>query len=61
MTITIKFTKVEDEMLKEPQKKDKSYKMGLEVKVKQTLIQTTNQFLNQITASMVPELPSNAR
>ena len=34
MTITIRFTKVEYEMLKELQKKDKRYKRGLETKVK---------------------------
>ena len=37
MTITIRLTKVEVEMLKELQKKDKRYKKGLEVKVKTTL------------------------
>ena len=34
MTITIRLTKVEYEMLKELQKKDKRYKKGLEKKVK---------------------------
>ena len=34
MTITIRLTKVEVEMLKELQKKDKRYKKGLEIKVK---------------------------
>ena len=34
MTITIRLTKVEVEMLKELQKKDKRYKRGLETKVK---------------------------
>tara|TARA_B100000683_G_scaffold158973_1_gene153362 strand:+ start:381 stop:509 length:129 start_codon:yes stop_codon:yes gene_type:complete len=34
MTITIRLTKVEYEMLKELQKKDKRYNRGLEVKVK---------------------------
>ena len=34
MTITIRLTKVELEMLKELQKKDKRYKRGLETKVK---------------------------
>ena len=34
MTITIRLTKVEVEMLKELQKKDKRYKRGLEDKVK---------------------------
>ena len=34
MTITIRLTKVEFEMLKELQKRDKRYKKGLEVKVK---------------------------
>ena len=34
MTITIRLTKVEFEMLKELQKKDKRYKKGLEEKVK---------------------------
>ncbi len=33
MTITIRLTKVEYEMLKELQKKDKRYKKGLEEKV----------------------------
>ena len=34
MTITTRLTKVEVEMLKELQKKDKRYKRGLESKVK---------------------------
>ena len=34
MTITIRLTKVEYEMLKELQKKDKKYKKGLEEKVR---------------------------
>lgn len=34
MTITIRLTKVEYEMLKELQKKDKRYKKGLEEKIK---------------------------
>ena len=34
MTINIRLTKVEVEMLKELQKRDKRYKKGLEVKVK---------------------------
>ena len=34
MTITIRQTKVEVEMLKELQKKDKRYKRGLETKIK---------------------------
>ena len=34
MNITIKLSKVEYEMLKELQKKDKRYKKGLEIKVK---------------------------
>ena len=34
MNIIIRLTKVEYEMLKELQKKDKRYKKGLEVKVK---------------------------
>ena len=34
MTITIRLTKVEYEMLKVLQKKDKRYKKGLDVKVK---------------------------
>lgn len=34
MNITIRLTKVEVEMLKELQKKDKRYKRGLEEKVK---------------------------
>ena len=34
MNITIRLTKVEFEMLKELQKRDKRYKKGLEVKVK---------------------------
>ena len=34
MTITIRLTRVEYEMLKELQKKDKRYKKGLEEKVK---------------------------
>ena len=34
MNVTIRLTKVEIEMLKELQKKDKRYKKGLETKVK---------------------------
>ena len=34
MTITIRLTKIEVEMLKELQKKDKRYKKGLEGKVR---------------------------
>jgi len=34
MNSTIRLTKVENEMLKELQKKDKRYKKGLEIKVK---------------------------
>jgi len=34
MTITIRLTKVEYEMLKELQKKDKRYKQGLDEKVR---------------------------
>ena len=34
MNITIRLTKVEYEMLKELQKRDKRYKKGMEVKVK---------------------------
>ena len=34
MSVTIRLTKVEIEMLKELQKKDKRYKKGLETKVK---------------------------
>ena len=37
MTITIRFTKVEVEMLKELQKKDKRYKKGLEEKIRSDL------------------------
>ena len=37
MNITIRLTKVEYEMLKELQKKDKRYKKGLEEKVKSDL------------------------
>ncbi len=37
MTITIRLTKVEVEMLKELQKKDKRYKSGIELKVKSEL------------------------
>ena len=37
MNITIRLTKVEYEMLKELQKKDKRYKKGLEVKVRADL------------------------
>ena len=38
MIITIRFTKVEVEMLKELQKKDKRYKKGLEEKVRSDLM-----------------------
>ena len=38
MNITIRLTKVEYEMLKEFQKKDKGYKKGLEKKVKQDIL-----------------------
>ena len=41
MYVTIRLTKVEVEMLKEHQKKDKRYKKGLEVKVKSDLSPTT--------------------
>ena len=37
MNITIRLTKVEVEMLKELQKKDKRYKKGLEEKIKKDL------------------------
>ena len=37
MTITIRLTKVEFEILKELQKKDKRYKKGLEEKIKSDL------------------------
>jgi len=37
MTITIRLTRVEYEMLKELQKKDKRYKKGLEEKVRSDL------------------------
>ena len=37
MNITIRLTKVEFEMLKELQKKDKRYKKGLEEKVKEEI------------------------
>ena len=37
MNITIRLTKVEYEMLKELQKKDKRYKQGIEEKVKSDL------------------------
>ena len=37
MNITIRLTKVEYEMLKELQKKDRRYKKGLEVKVRSDL------------------------
>jgi hypothetical protein len=33
MTITIRLTKIEYEMLKEPQKKDKRYQKGLQNKI----------------------------
>ena len=39
MTITIRLTKVEYEMLKELQKKDKRYKDGLQQKVVRDLVQ----------------------
>ena len=42
MTITTRLTKVEVEMLKELQKKDKRYKKGLEEKVK---VDINNDFL----------------
>ena len=38
MTITIRLTKVEYEMLKELQKRDKRYKKGLEEKVRSDLM-----------------------
>jgi hypothetical protein len=37
MNITIRLTKVEYEMLKELQKKDKRYKSGLERKIKEDI------------------------
>ena len=39
MNITIRLTKVEYEMLKELQKKDKRYKVGLEEKLRNDLSQ----------------------
>jgi hypothetical protein len=39
MNITIRLTKVEHEMLKELQKKDKRYKNGLQQKVVRDLVQ----------------------
>ena len=39
MNITIRLTKVEVEMLKELQKKDKRYKKGIEEKVKSDLVE----------------------
>ena len=39
MTIAIRLTKVEYEMLKELQKRDKRYKKGLEVKVKGEILE----------------------
>ena len=39
MTIIIRLTKVEVEMLKELQKKDKRYKKGIEEKVKSDLVE----------------------
>ena len=42
MNITIRLTKVEYEMLKELQKKDKRYKKGLEEKVKQDVLSDFN-------------------
>ena len=41
MNITIRLTKIEYEMLKELQKKDKRYQKGLEVKVKGCLLYTS--------------------
>ena len=38
MNITIRLTKVEVEMLRELQKKDKRYKKGLEEKIKSDLL-----------------------
>ena len=38
MNITIRLTKVEYEMLKELQKRDRRYKKGLEVKVKYEIL-----------------------
>ena len=37
MNLTIRLTKVEVEMLKELQKKDKRYKSGLEIKIKREI------------------------
>ena len=37
MNITIRLTKVEYEMLKELQKRDKRYKKGLEIKVREEI------------------------
>ena len=39
MTITIRLTKVEVEMLKELQRRDKRYKKGIEEKVKSDLVE----------------------
>ena len=37
MNITIRLTKVEYEMLKELQRRDKRYKNGLEIKIKENI------------------------
>jgi hypothetical protein len=43
MNITIRFTKVEYEMLKELQKKDKRYQKGLKEKVLNDIVQDFSQ------------------
>lgn len=45
MNITIRLTKVEYEMLKELQKKDRRYKKGLEAKVKEDIDMNWNSSL----------------
>ena len=47
MNITIRLTKVEHEMLKELQKRDKRYKSGIEGKVKSELIKDFASKRNQ--------------
>ena len=49
MNITIRLTKVEYEMLKELQKRDKRYKKGLEEKFKERSISTCPRPINDNT------------
>ena len=54
MTITIRLTKVEYEMLKELQKRDKRYKKGLEEKIKGISICSLGKEIRPLFKSLIP-------